>query len=538
MKSKLTAILLVLVLICTSSAALAANFSRNAQFSFNLGGATPSVQVQPTSAPVQPTSVPTQQPSVNVPAGNVMKGGYSLFNGHYDKEEILSVTFLDTLSGAPSNAWDVSVNEDGSVMAWLESRGSYYDLYIAGNGGVRANPDSSYLFSSYKNMTKINFNNCFDTSGVTDMSSMFGSCEALESLDVSCFDTSSVEDFSSMFSSCELLTTIDVSGFDTSNATRMNTMFGFCSALQHVDVSGFNTSRVENMSYMFCWTPITALDVSNFDTSRVTDMSCMFSGCQQLSSLDLSGFSTASLTVAEDMFIYCDLLPHSTTSRFSSYQPTPAPTATPVPYYPYLDTSCEGPDVMLLQLRLIDLGYLPAGEADGDYGAKTASAVHRFKQSNYLSDYCSSESCCDADNAMQQKLFSSSALPWYEPDMALIIPSGESMGTWQKVSGDKMNFRMEVKNISQYRTVKAFEIYIYATDTWGDRIWGSNFIYYWTTEKNVKPGVETTSSYITLPDRSQIDELHAAIKKVRYTDGTVAEIPDYDLEYTNWVINW
>lgn len=40
----------------------------------------------------------------------------------------------------------------------------------------------------------------------------------------------------------------------------------------------------------------------------------------------------------------------------------------------------SGAQVRQIQERLIALGYLPAGSADGVYGAKTASAVRRFQQ--------------------------------------------------------------------------------------------------------------------------------------------------------------
>ena len=55
--------------------------------------------------------------------------------------------------------------------------------------------------------------------------------------DVSNFDTSNVTDMSSMFDGCESLQKLDVSNFDTSNVTGMSAMFFSCTALKNVYVS-------------------------------------------------------------------------------------------------------------------------------------------------------------------------------------------------------------------------------------------------------------------------------------------------------------
>lgn len=122
----------------------------------------------------------------------------TVLGSSYERSSIKTITFLDkdTLDEIPVNAWDVSKKENGSVVAWVDDSGDLdvpYDLYIAGDGGVVANKDSSYLFAGYYYVTSIEFNDCFDTSNVTDMSYMFMGCEKFVSLDVSCFDTSNVK---------------------------------------------------------------------------------------------------------------------------------------------------------------------------------------------------------------------------------------------------------------------------------------------------------------------------------------------------------
>ena len=56
---------------------------------------------------------------------------------------------------------------------------------------------------------------------------MFDACSGLQTLDVSNFETSQVTDMSSMFDACSGLQTLDVSNFDTSQVTNMRGMFFF-----------------------------------------------------------------------------------------------------------------------------------------------------------------------------------------------------------------------------------------------------------------------------------------------------------------------
>lgn len=554
----------------------------------------PETEPEPAEEP-EATMAPTDG-KAHAPEENVLMWvgyGDELFDTGMNRSDVSRVVFLDSLADMPGNAWDVSEYGNGKVMAWTIAGSDGYELYIAGEGGVRANENSGYLFSKFTNVKSIDFGGCFDTSdavsldsmfygcemlesvnlsgfdtaGVENFSDMFYECTSLESLDVSGFDTANGRDFSRMFRSCECLTTLDVSGFDTGKAEKMTTMFGFCYELTALDVSNFDTSNVTDMGFMFCLLKrcteldvssfdtsnvtkmndmfygcceLTSLDVSGFDTARVTTMEDMFASCKRLETLDVSGFSTASLEDATGMFDDCDRLSDNIGDRFSGIAPTPAPTVKPTAkpaekLYPTLERGDYGEQVKSLQQKLIQLGYLASNEADGSYGAKTGKAVHRFKEMNGIWHSCSDTEYCKADSEMQNVLYGGSAQRWEEPDVALEMPAG-SYGQWN-YSGSKLNFRMEVSNSSAYRTVKAFEAYVYVTDVWGDRIWGENNVKTWTSEVTVKPGAVAYSSYAALPDASDIYEVHVAIKRVRYSDGTVAEVPDYDLNYTWWTID-
>ena len=245
------------------------------------------------------------------------------FHSQKYKRTINSVEILDNIN-IPEDAvesWDVSEQQDGSAMAWViddsENEG-YYKLYIGGNGGVRTNTNSSYIFYAFENVKYVDIIK-LDTSNVTNMSSMFSGCSSLTELDVSSFDTSNVTDMSSMFGNCSSLTTLDLSNFDTSSVTNMDTMFYNCSRLTSLDVSNFNTSNVTNMYYMFfgC-SRLTSLDVSNFDTSSVTDMRSMFYNCSRLTSLDVSSFDTSNVTDMWSMFDGCSSLTELDVSSFAT----------------------------------------------------------------------------------------------------------------------------------------------------------------------------------------------------------------------------
>jgi surface protein len=82
------------------------------------------------------------------------------------------------------------------------------------------------------------------------MSGMFMQ-DRIKSLDLSNFDTSKVTDMSSMFSGCSELTSLDLSSFDTGRVEGMNEMFQDCSSLESLDLSGFDTKSLKDYNTMF-----------------------------------------------------------------------------------------------------------------------------------------------------------------------------------------------------------------------------------------------------------------------------------------------
>lgn len=233
----------------------------------------------------------------------------------YLRKDVNTLTFQSSLQNAPSSAWDVSEAGDRSVLAWMNNG----DLYVAADGAIAPNPNASWLLQDFVNLKTIKFGNCFDTSGVTDMSAMFIHCTSLTSLDLSDFDTSSVTNMNAMFDHCTSLTSLDLSGFDTSSVTDMSVMFQNCASLTSLDVSSFDTSNVTHMFFMFdICESLTSLDLASFDTSNVIDMSYMFASCERLTGLDLSGFDTSNVADMSNMFRSCTSLTNLNLSSFDA----------------------------------------------------------------------------------------------------------------------------------------------------------------------------------------------------------------------------
>lgn len=175
---------------------------------------------------------------------------------------ISSYTFQSTLSGAPADAWDVSQNQDGSVLAWLVRDGKYRHMFIAADGIIKAPKNCHGMFHNQSATQAIRFNGCLDTSEVTDMGGMFGLCRGLTELDLTGFDTSRVTDMSGMFHYCESIKTLDLRSFDTANVTDMSEMFAGCYALSSIITDGLDMSSVGNRDDMF-------FQCNQLDTSRI-----------------------------------------------------------------------------------------------------------------------------------------------------------------------------------------------------------------------------------------------------------------------------
>lgn len=102
---------------------------------------------------------------------------------------------------------------------------------------------------------------------------------------------------------------------------------------------------------------------------------------------------------------------------------------------------------------------------------------------------------------------------------------------WKDLDDDWFQVRVQVRNNSYDRTIKAFEIYMYATDVYGDRIYGDDWVYYETTKRTVEPRDIVYSEYFQVPRRSEVDRVYFGLHRIVYSDGTVAEASRIDYWY-------
>ena len=163
------------------------------------------------------------------------------------RENITKIVFENELVPKENAAYsyDVSEGQDKSVMSYLvenTENPNTYTLHLQGEGSIKANEDSSNLFSNFTSLTEI---------------------ENLEYL-----DTSNVITMQTLFAKSNNLTNLDLSSFDTSNVTNMRDMFWDCRKLENINLTGFNTSKVTSMWGLFynCENLITIEGLENFDS--------------------------------------------------------------------------------------------------------------------------------------------------------------------------------------------------------------------------------------------------------------------------------
>ena len=134
----------------------------------------------PTFAPLR-TGIRASAPSLENAAwkNNVLRSDvipfrvesekHGVFGSQYRREQIQSVTFLDTLAEMPADAWDASETGNRSVMAWVKPNGALYDLYIGAEGGMRTGESCAAMFAGYVNAERITFGSALHTKGARNL---------------------------------------------------------------------------------------------------------------------------------------------------------------------------------------------------------------------------------------------------------------------------------------------------------------------------------------------------------------------------------
>ena len=260
-----------------------------------------------------------------------------LGNTEIERRLIESINIETSLSGYSindENTWDVSQSQNGMYLAWYEDSDNdgYYEVTIAGDGGVVANSNSRYLFGNIgydvkdQEVTITGLEN-LETGLVTDMHAMFKACK-VQQLNLNTFDTSKVTSLEYMFYNCTNLETLDLNNFDTSNVTTLFGTFQGCTNLKTLEVSNWNTSKVVGMgeqdgywayggTFQGC-SSLTELDLSGWNTSNVKGMGNMFRGCSTLTELNVSNFNTENAISMYGMFWGCNKLQKLNVSNFDT----------------------------------------------------------------------------------------------------------------------------------------------------------------------------------------------------------------------------
>ena len=223
---------------------------------------------------------------------------YSVFGKNISRYYFEKIITLKNIS-IPDNAidsWDVSENQDGSIMAWYldADNNSKYELYLGQNGGVRANPDCSYLFFLYTQAVYLDMSN-FITDDVVNMERMFyqtgytmQSAIPFKIVGLDKWNVSKVTTMENMFQyagrSAKSWDIGDLSKWKTNSLVNMKEIFYYCAYnADRVDINigTWNVSNVTNMRGTFVAFGQNAKywsigNLSNWDTRNVTNMESLF----------------------------------------------------------------------------------------------------------------------------------------------------------------------------------------------------------------------------------------------------------------------
>lgn len=243
---------------------------------------------------VESQPLPTQETSPSEEAREEERAVLKLTTGfgslraeeHTPKEQIATITFLDSLTDAPEDAWDATEVEDGAILAWTvpsTAAEGLLDLYIGSDQVISAG--SEVNLSGYYNLRELNNLHLLDISDITSLRFAFygmakDSGVRLE-LDLSGWDVSAVTDFSSAFRDSNL------------------NLFG---------LPAWDVSSGTDFSYMFSGTTLTTIDLSSWDMFRAKSLRSMFDGCTCLEAANLDGWNLSSATSTAAMFFGCGKL--------------------------------------------------------------------------------------------------------------------------------------------------------------------------------------------------------------------------------------
>lgn len=171
-------------------------------------------------------------------------------------------------------------------------------------------------FAGCTNLATIKFNNDEGTNfangqKITSMKEMFSGCTLLKKVDLSRLETTdTLKNTSYMFYNCKDIASIDITGLNTSGVTDMSYMFGSDDNNKKEKLTILDTSHItagsalETVEGMFknCQ-KITKLDLRKFgNCTSLTNINSWFNNCWWMESIDLSNFTTTQLKDVRFLF--------------------------------------------------------------------------------------------------------------------------------------------------------------------------------------------------------------------------------------------
>jgi surface protein len=163
------------------------------------------------------------------------------------------VVFTDQPAPSGVKVRDVSQAQDGGVVAWDDSYGTFFISAQRPGTKVTAPEDCSSLFAEMKNLESFD-GTMLDVSRVQYMCFFFDGCKSLaEIIGLQNWDTSHVMNMDGVFADCYALQSVDsLANWDVSAVRTVADMFYRCKALTSVDaLANWNVSNAWNIDFMF-----------------------------------------------------------------------------------------------------------------------------------------------------------------------------------------------------------------------------------------------------------------------------------------------
>ena len=149
------------------------------------------------------------------------------------------------------------------------------------------------LFYECNKLTSVAFPNTF-SSALRECAQVFYSCDSLTSADLSMIDTSGVTSFRRMFYYCKSLSKVNL-GFSVESGKVFSSMFESCTALQSLDLSNWDPIAATDMDSMFsrCTSLQVIFSKADADWSSVSSSVDMFLSCISLVGGNDTGYNSA-----------------------------------------------------------------------------------------------------------------------------------------------------------------------------------------------------------------------------------------------------